>query len=135
MARCIVESKHAYEAGDRDRAKTLSNERKAHKAKMDQLNLEAGAWIYASKSRCFSHRRSPDDLTCLSPPIFRSENNEASLAFPSVIGWVSYMISTVIRTAPPERLTCTAYTYQRRSSTPVGPLRLLKVVVMPLSIS
>ena len=56
MARCIVESKRAYEAGDRARAKTLSNERKVHKAKMDQLNSEASAWIYASKSRCFFRR-------------------------------------------------------------------------------
>jgi len=56
MARCVVESKRAYEAGDRTRAKTLSNERKEHKAKMDQLNLEASAWVYKSKSLCFSHR-------------------------------------------------------------------------------
>ena len=50
MGRCFEESKHAYTAGDGARAKVLSNEGKEHKAKMDELNAEASAWIYASES-------------------------------------------------------------------------------------
>jgi len=46
MARCFEESKSVYRAGDRARAKTLSNEGKEHKVKSQQLNREASAWIY-----------------------------------------------------------------------------------------
>jgi len=66
MGRCFEESKRAYTAGDGARAKALSNEGKEHKAKKDELNAEASAWIYASKSRSFSHRLPPVDLTRLS---------------------------------------------------------------------
>jgi hypothetical protein len=52
MARCFEESKLAYTSGDGAQAKTLSNEGKGHKAKMEQLNEEASTWIYASKSQC-----------------------------------------------------------------------------------
>ena len=50
MASCFEESKRTYTSGDRAKAKVLSNEGKEHKAMMEQLNAEAGAWIYASKS-------------------------------------------------------------------------------------
>jgi hypothetical protein len=49
MARCFEESKRAYTSGDGAKAKTLSNEGKEHKARMEQSNAEASAWIYASK--------------------------------------------------------------------------------------
>jgi len=50
MARCFEESKRAYTTGDGAQAKTLSNEGKGHKAKMEQLNAEASAWIYAKNN-------------------------------------------------------------------------------------
>jgi hypothetical protein len=50
MARCFDESQRAYTSGDGAKAKTLSNEGKGHKARMEQLHGEASAWIYASKS-------------------------------------------------------------------------------------
>ena len=50
MGSCFEESKRAYTAGDGARAKTLSNEGKEHKAKMEQLHAEASAWIYGSES-------------------------------------------------------------------------------------
>jgi len=53
MANCFEESKHAYRAGDGAMAKILSNEGKGHKARMEQLNAEASAWIYASESYRF----------------------------------------------------------------------------------
>ena len=56
MARCFEESKQAYTSGDGAHAKALSNEGKAHKAEMEQLNAEASAWVYASKSRRFFHQ-------------------------------------------------------------------------------
>jgi len=46
-----------YAAGDGGMAKTLSNEGKEHNARMEELNLEASAWIYASKSHCQMIRR------------------------------------------------------------------------------
>ena len=49
MASCFEESKRAYGGGDGARAKILSNEGKEHKAKMEELNAEASAWIYASE--------------------------------------------------------------------------------------
>lgn len=52
MARRFEESRLVYEAGDRAMAKTLSNEGKEHKARMEQLNGEASAWIYESKTCC-----------------------------------------------------------------------------------
>ena len=51
MGRCFEESKRAYTSGDGAKAKTLSIEGKEHKARMEQLNTEASAWIYASESR------------------------------------------------------------------------------------
>ena len=56
MARCFEESQQAYTSGDRAGAKTLSNEGREHKARMEQLNAEASAWIYASGSRRFPRR-------------------------------------------------------------------------------
>ena len=55
MGNCFEESKRAYTTGDGARAKALSNEGKEHRAKMEQFNAEAGAWIYASEWRCFFH--------------------------------------------------------------------------------
>jgi hypothetical protein len=67
MARCFKESKRAHASGYGAQAKTLSNERKAHAARMEQLNAEASAWIYASESRSRKLLQSmvPDDLMCL----------------------------------------------------------------------
>ena len=56
MASCFEESRLAYVAGDRALAKALSNEGKEHKERMEQLNAEASAWIFASMSRG-PHRR------------------------------------------------------------------------------
>jgi len=76
MARCFEESKRAYTSGDGARAKTLSNEGKEHKAKMEELHLEASAWVYASESP----RRWIDDHLQMISRVFRSlENNEVSL--------------------------------------------------------
>lgn len=50
MARCFEESQHAYTSGDGAKAKMLSNEGKDHKARMERLNAEAGAWIYAKNN-------------------------------------------------------------------------------------
>ena len=50
MARCFEESQQSYTSGDGAKAKVLSNEGKQHKARMEELNAEASAWIYASES-------------------------------------------------------------------------------------
>lgn len=50
MARCFEESQRAYTSGDGAKAKMLSIEGKDHKARMERLNAEAGAWIYAKNN-------------------------------------------------------------------------------------
>ncbi|KAF9650614.1 Smr-domain-containing protein [Thelephora ganbajun] len=50
MAQCFKKSKRAYATRDRARAKELSNEAKEHKAKMERLNKEASAWVYAKNN-------------------------------------------------------------------------------------
>ncbi|PBK85101.1 DUF1771-domain-containing protein [Armillaria gallica] len=50
MARCFDESHEAHIRGDRAAAKDLSNQRKNHKQKMEQLNKEASNWIYLEKN-------------------------------------------------------------------------------------
>jgi len=52
MASCFEESRLAYVTGDRALAKELSIEGKEHKERMEQLNAEASAWIFASMLRC-----------------------------------------------------------------------------------
>ncbi|KAJ7733758.1 hypothetical protein DFH07DRAFT_845337 [Mycena maculata] len=46
MAKCFAESHEAYGRGDGAGAKELSNQGKAHQAKMNSLNQEASAWIF-----------------------------------------------------------------------------------------
>lgn len=46
MGRCFKESRQLYAAGERARAKVLSNEGKRHKAAMEILHKEASAWIF-----------------------------------------------------------------------------------------
>ena len=51
MAQCFEESHTAYAAGDRARAKELSNEGKARlKAEMERLNAQASERIFVSTS-------------------------------------------------------------------------------------
>lgn len=49
MARCFDESHKAYEGGQGGRAKELSNEGKQHQKKMEEINQEAGDWIFSSE--------------------------------------------------------------------------------------
>jgi hypothetical protein len=46
MAECFARSQQAYTNGDRALAKDLSNEGKAHKQKMEDLNKRASDWIF-----------------------------------------------------------------------------------------
>lgn len=46
MAKAFEESHQTYEAGDRARAKELSNKGKKHQAEMEKLNKEASEWIF-----------------------------------------------------------------------------------------
>lgn len=46
MARSFELSHQVFAAGDRARAKELSNEGKKHKAEMERLHSEASAWIF-----------------------------------------------------------------------------------------
>ncbi|KAK0215953.1 hypothetical protein EDD85DRAFT_440476 [Armillaria nabsnona] len=46
MVRCSIESREAFNRGDRAAAKDLSNQGKNHKQKKEQLHKEASDWIY-----------------------------------------------------------------------------------------
>jgi len=74
MARSFKESKRAHA-----KAKTLSNEDQEHKTRMEQLDAEASAWVYASKSRYFSHKLPPRRSYVFVTLDLRLENNEVSL--------------------------------------------------------
>lgn len=50
MAKCFQDSHEAYARGDGAAAKSLSNEGKAHKQNMENLNKQAGEWIYIGMS-------------------------------------------------------------------------------------
>ena len=72
MARCKSESQEAYNREDHAAAKDLSNQRKNHKQKMEQLNKEASNWIY--HGQCYN----PSPLYLMRMLIFSIENNRVS---------------------------------------------------------
>jgi len=51
MAKCFAESHEAYGRGDGAGAKELSNQGKAHQAKMISLNKEASDWIFIENNK------------------------------------------------------------------------------------
>ncbi|EJU04270.1 DUF1771-domain-containing protein [Dacryopinax primogenitus] len=50
MSACFDRAHETYESGDGAAAKQLSNEGRAHKEKMEQLNREAADWIFAANN-------------------------------------------------------------------------------------
>ncbi|KDQ21777.1 hypothetical protein BOTBODRAFT_50337 [Botryobasidium botryosum FD-172 SS1] len=51
MGRSFDASKQAFQRGDGAMAKQLSEEGKAHRAEMERLHAEAGAWIYGENNK------------------------------------------------------------------------------------
>lgn len=65
MTQCRKESSTAYAKGDRAGAKGLSDQGKAHKVRMEDLNLQASKWIFDSTSlSLFVRRAFRDALRC-----------------------------------------------------------------------